>query len=83
MAAEVSQVNVADNEVAPTLLNPLGRKVKQVSADGAYDIKTCHKLFLCKSCKTIIPPRSCAGFWEDWYPRNEAVRALKNSEFAQ
>ena len=39
IAAEVSLESVADSEVLPTLLNPLRRKVKQVSADGAYDTK--------------------------------------------
>ncbi len=34
IAAEVSPETVADNEVLPTLLNPLRRKIKQVSADG-------------------------------------------------
>lgn len=37
IAAEVSLETVADNEVLPMLLNPLRRKIKQVSADGAYD----------------------------------------------
>ena len=43
VAAEVTLVNVADNEVFPTLLKPLRRQIKQVSADGAYDTKACHK----------------------------------------
>ena len=41
VAAEVSLVSVGDNEVLPTLLNPLRRKIAQVSADGAYDTKGC------------------------------------------
>ncbi len=43
VSAEVSLVNVTDNEVLPTLLNPLRRGITQVSADGAYDTKACHK----------------------------------------
>lgn len=83
VAAEVSLVNVADNEVLPTLLNPLRRHIEQVSADGAYDTKACHKLLQRKGAKPTIPPRSNAGFWEDGHPRNEAVRALKNDKLAQ
>ncbi|AQS36672.1 transposase, IS4 family [Shewanella psychrophila] len=83
VAAEVTLVNVADNEVLPTLIKPLRRQIKQVSADGAYDTKACHKLLQRKGCKPTIPPRSSAGFWEDGHPRNEAVRALKNNELAQ
>ncbi len=44
VAAEVSLVSVGDNEVLPTLLNPLRRKITQVSADGAYDTKGCYQL---------------------------------------
>ena len=44
VAAEVSLETVADNEVYPSLLNPLRRKIEQVSADGAYDTKSCHAL---------------------------------------
>ncbi|MCV4677299.1 transposase, partial [Escherichia coli] len=51
IAAEVSLETVADNEVLPTLLNPLRRKIKQVSADGAYDTKACHALLKKKGAK--------------------------------
>jgi hypothetical protein len=83
IAAEVSMVNVADNEVLPTLLNPLRRKIAQVSADGAYDTKDCHKLLKRKGCKPTIVPRKNAGYWEDGHPRNEAVKALKNDALKQ
>ena len=83
VAAEVSLVNVADNEVLPTMLNPLRRKLKQVSADGAYDTKECHKLLLRKGAKPTIPPRSNAGYWEEGHPRNEAVDALKSGMLKQ
>lgn len=83
VSAEVSLVNVADNEVLPTLLNPLRRAIKQVSADGAYDTKACHKLLQRKGCKPTIPPRSNAGYWEGGHPRNEAVKALKSNQLAQ
>ena len=44
VAAEVSLVSVGDNEVLPTLLNPLRRKIMQITADGAYDTKGCYQL---------------------------------------
>lgn len=77
VASEVSLVSVGDNEVLPTLLNPLRRKIMQVSADGAYDTKGCYQLLRLKGCKATIPPRSNAGLWEKGHPRNEAVEALK------
>jgi len=69
--------------VLPTLPNPLRRHIAQVSADGAYDTKACHKLLQRKGCKATIPPRSNTGYWEDKYPRNEAVKALKNNQLPQ
>ena len=83
IAAEVSLVNVGDNEVLPTMLNPLRRQIKQVCADGAYDTKACHSLLQRKGTKPAIPPRANAGFWEEGHPRNEAVTALKNGELSQ
>lgn len=44
IAAEVSLESVGDNEVLPTLLNPLRRKIKQVSADG-YVLRLTPKFF--------------------------------------
>ncbi|WP_421204104.1 IS5 family transposase [Aeromonas enteropelogenes] len=74
---------VADNEVLPTLLNPLRRKIKQVSADGAYDTKACHALLKKKGAKATIPPRKNAVLWEEGHPRSEAVTALKAGELKQ
>ncbi|CAM3276234.1 Transposase IS4-like domain-containing protein [Shewanella violacea] len=67
VAAEVSLINVADNEVLPALLSPLRRESKQVSADGAYDTKACHQLLQCKSGKST---KKRAGCWEDGHSRN-------------
>jgi hypothetical protein len=83
VAAEVSLVSVGDSEVLPTLLNPLRRKIMQVSADGAYDTKGCYQLLRRKGCKATIPPRSNAGLWEKGHPRNEAVEALKTGQLKQ
>ena len=83
IAAEVSLETVADNEVFPSLLNPLRRKIEQVSADGAYDTKACHALLKKKGAKATIPPRKNAALWEEGHPRNEAVTALKAGELAQ
>lgn len=83
ISAVVSLDSVGDNEVLPTLLNPLRRKIEQVSADGAYDTKACHQLLKRKGIKPTIPPRSNAGFWEDGHPRNEAVSALKAGQLEE
>ena len=83
VAAEVSLETVGDNAVLPTLLNPLRRKIEQVSADGAYDTKACHALLKKKGIRATIPPRKNAALWEEGHPRNEAVKALKAGELKQ
>ena len=83
VAAEVSLETVGDNEVLPTLLNRLRRKIEQVSADGAYDTKECHALLKKKGAKATIPPRKNAALWEEGHPRNEAVLALKAGELKE
>jgi hypothetical protein len=40
VAAEVSLETVGDNEVLPTLINRLRRKIEPVSADGAMTPKS-------------------------------------------
>lgn len=82
VAAEISLETVGDNEVLPTLLNRLRRKIEQVSADGAYDTKESHAL-LKKGARATIPPRKNAALWEEGHPRNEAVKALKAGELKE
>ncbi|GAB1078748.1 MAG: hypothetical protein SStaBPW_06330 [Shewanella algae] len=48
IGAQTSPENVA---VLPALLDHLRRKLRQVSADGAYDTKACHKLLRQKHAK--------------------------------
>ena len=81
--AVVSTVSVGDNEVLPTLLNPLRRKITRVSADGAYDTKECHEVLKRKGINPAIPPRSNAALWEEGHPRNVAVNALQADELAE
>ncbi len=65
-----------DNEVLPTLLNPLQQKIQQGSAAEAYDTRTCHQILKNKGITPTILHRSNAGYWETGYPKNEAVKAL-------
>jgi hypothetical protein len=80
VSAEVSMDWVHDSEVLPTLLRPLRRKVKAVSADGAYDTRQSYQEVLRKKATPLIPPRKNAGLWELGHPRNNAVKALKKGE---
>lgn len=80
VSAVVSLDNVHDSEVLPTLINPLRRKITQVSADGAYDTKHCYTVLQRKGITAFIPPRKNAGYWRDEHPRNNAVEALKTGQ---
>ncbi|QJR81704.1 IS5 family transposase [Alteromonas pelagimontana] len=82
IAAQMSMENVGDNQVLPSLLNPLRRRIDQLSADGAYDTKGCHQLLMKKKVAASIPPRENAGFWQEGHPRNNAVKALKAGKLA-
>ncbi len=44
ISAEVCFVSVGDNEVLPTLLNPLRRKINTISADGSMTQKVAIRL---------------------------------------
>lgn len=66
----MSLVNVGDSEVLPTLLNPLRRRISEVSVGGAYDTKKSHKVFKQKKIKPLIPPRKNAKLWETGHTRN-------------
>lgn len=83
IAAQVSLDSVGDNQALPSLLNPLRRKLKQVSADGAYDSKACYALIANKGAKATIAPRNNAGYWEDGHARNKAVEALKSGTLSE
>ncbi|SQD80131.1 transposase (fragment) [Moritella yayanosii] len=77
ISVEMTLVNVGDSEVLPSLINPLRRRISEVSGDGTYDTKESHKILNKKKIKPLIPPLKSAGLWEAGHARNEAVIALK------
>lgn len=82
-SAVVSLDNVHDSEVLPTLLNPLRRRIEQVSADGAYDTRTCYEVIGQNGAKAVDPPRENAALWDDEYPRNKAVIVQQSEQLEQ
>ncbi len=80
---KLAYVSVDNNEILPILLNPLRRKIQQVSADGAYDTRTGHHVLNNKGIIPNILPRSNTEYWEEGHPINETVKALKEDKLAE
>jgi|TARA_R110000772_G_scaffold268648_1_gene397018 hypothetical protein len=68
---------VTDAEVLPNLLKQTRRSIKEISRDGAYDTRECHRAIRVKKAIPLIPPREGAAFWEKGHPRNLAVGCQK------
>lgn len=50
------------------------RKIREASAEGAYDTRYCHDALLREKIRPLRPPRSGAQYWSDKYhERNHVV----------
>lgn len=74
ICADLSLSGTTDAQALPELINQTHRKIREASADGAYDTRYCHDALLRKKIRPFIPPRSGAQYWPDKYhERNHAV----------
>lgn len=74
ICADLSLSGTTDAQALPELINQTHRKIREASADGAYDTRDCHDALLRKKIRPLIPPRSGAQYWPDKYhERNHAV----------
>lgn len=74
ICADLSLSGTTDAQALPGLINQTHRKIREASADGAYDTRYCHDALLRKKIKPLIPPRSGAQYWPARYhERNHAV----------
>jgi len=74
ICADLSLSGTTDAQALPGLINQTHRKIREASADGAYDTRYCHDVLLRKKIRPLIPPRSGAQYWPDKYhERNHAV----------
>lgn len=63
-----------DTQALPGLISQTHRKIREASADGAYDTRYCHYVLLRKKIRPLIPPQSGARYWPGKYhERNHAV----------
>ncbi|WP_404786890.1 IS5 family transposase [Altericista sp. CCNU0014] len=63
LAVVASGNHTADCEVLPMLLEQIEDEIEPVSADGAYDTRTCYEDIQQRGAKAIIPPRKGAKIW--------------------
>jgi len=77
IAAELTLSGVTDAEVLPNLLKQTRRSVKEISGEGAYDTRECHRAIRVKKAIPLIPLREGAAFWEKGHLRNLAVGCQK------
>ncbi|WP_443088411.1 transposase [Vibrio sp. McD22-P3] len=54
---------VTNAEVLPSLLKQTRRAIKEISGDGAYDTRECHRAIRVKKATPLIPPHEGAAFW--------------------
>ena len=77
IVAEVTELESADCEIGPKLLEKAPRSVKNAIGDGAYDTWNCYRTADDKGQRLIVPPREGAVFNEGDEPwlraRNDAI----------
>jgi Transposase DDE domain len=65
------------------LLEQIEDDIEQVSADGAYDTRTCHDVIRDRGAKAVIPPRKGAKIWvhgntkTERHQRDENLRQIR------
>jgi hypothetical protein len=73
---EVTTADWGDNERLPGLLDQVEGEVAQVSADGAYDTRECHRAISERGAKATIPPRKNAALWGNAHPRDAILEHI-------
>jgi hypothetical protein len=72
IVAEATQLEEADCEVGPRILEKAPSSVKRAIGDGAYDTWECYKTAYEKGQRLIVPPREGAVFKNEIEPWHEA-----------
>src|SRR5262245_34489950 len=83
VAAVASEAGVADEDALPELLGQVAAAIDQVSADGAYDKRSCYDALAARGATAVIPPRRDAKIWQHGnchsapWQRDENLRAIR------
>ncbi len=80
LGAVVSTNNVSDSEVLKDILDSIEGEIEAVSADGAYDKRSCYDEIAKRGARANIPPREDAQYWpkegED-HARNQTLKQIE------
>lgn len=83
VAAVASEAGVSDDDALPDLLPQVAGRIRQVSADGAYDKRKCYEVIEGYEATATIPPRRDAKIWQhgnsagEPRQRDENLRAIR------
>ena len=83
VAVVVTTNDFKDSQLLPDLLAQVADEIKQVSADGAYDSRTCYAAIRDRGARAAIPPQKRARIWQhgntkaERHSRDENLRRIR------
>jgi IS5 family transposase len=83
VAVVISTNSFKDSQLLPDLLEQVEDALAQVSADGAYDSRTCYDAIRERKARAAIPPQKRARIWQhgntkaERHVRDENLRAIR------
>lgn len=78
VAQVTTHSRTSDKATLPLLLEQVDRPIKQVSADGGYDYRSCYEAIAAYEAAAVIPPRENAALneGEGWQERNAHIERI-------
>jgi hypothetical protein len=83
VAAAVTTNDFKNSQLLSDLLKQVGNELSQVTADGAYDSRTCYDAIREREARACIPPQKRARIWQhgnakaERHIRDENLRAIR------
>ena len=81
VAVVVTTNSFKDSQLLPDLLEQVDDELSQVSADGAYDSRTCYELIRERKARAAIPPQKRARIWQ--HGNTKAERHIRDENLRE
>jgi IS5 family transposase len=81
VAVVVSTNSFKDSQLLPDLLEQVDDQLSQVTADGAYDSRTCYEAIREREARAAIPPQKRARIWQ--HGNTKAERLLRDENLRE